>query len=705
MTHLLTATRLNRVAMMRRKGTMTGLLCVSAVFLSLVQAQAREITAKRTQAEINIDGILLAPEWPPAIFQSGFIQMEPDPGNPSRERTAVAVQYDDKTLYAAFRCRKSYPDPVVARETRRDQLKKQDDVVAVVLDTYGDFRSAFWFMSNALNSQVDMRISDDGQSLDTNWDAGWEVRTAVSDSGWTAEFAIPFESLRFDPSRRIWGINFGRFIPKILETSYWAGETDDDFRVSKFGILRGLEFSRTASMLHVIPYATLRYETFSSERWNRMTGLDLEYRHQNNITANLTVHPDFATVEGDREQINMTRWELSFPEKRKFFLEGGDLFQSRIKPFYSRRIGEINFGGKAIGKSGPYNFAVIGVNAKRTEDNPITPSNESFPEYRLGVIRIKRDVLKSSAIGLTAADKEWQGHYNRVLGIDGVFNLPHQLYFTTQLVAGAPGSLRKNYGGFLRLARENNIYHYHLRYTEYAENFKESVNGIGFITDDDRRELDSAVDYKWWVKKSGIEFIAYASNYNCYWAKTSRTLRSWEIIQEWEIYLTCKFSGAVHWVRDYQLFEKGFHNDDLSLSAGYNTEEWSATQISCQFGKNFDRDYWMATGETRFKVHDKFSVEYEMRRLHFSPDPDDESTWLNIATFNYQFTPDLFVRLFSQHRSENNRVYVYGLFGWRFKLPNSAIYFVYTRDDFDRPGMTRACNEIFFLKTAYDFSF
>jgi hypothetical protein len=113
----------------------------------------------------------------------------------------------------------------------------------------------------------------------------------------------------------------------------------------------------------------------------------------------------------------------------------------------------------------------------------------------------------------------------------------------------------------------------------------------------------------------------------------------------------------------------------------------------------------LVTSETRFKIKNKFSVEYELEKLNFNPDPEKESTWLNILTLNYQFTPNLFVRLFTQHRSENNRIYVYGLFGWRFKFPNSAIYFVYTRDDFNRPGLMRAGNEIFFLKLAYDFSF
>lgn len=668
------------------------------------QILSRDITAHKTKNTVIIDAIISNDEWLPETFQSGFIQMEPNQGQPAREKTSVAVQYDDKNIYVAFICLKSYPDPIVAKQTRRDQLEKRDDVVTVILDTYHDARSAFWLMTNCLNTQVDARIGDDGNSIDTMWDTNWEVKTAINDSGYTVEYAIPFKSVRFNPDLETWGINFGRFIPKWLETSYWAGPTDSDFRVSNFGELTELNFSKSISEFHIIPYTTLRHETFSDSRWDDMEGIDMEYRYRNNITGNLTYNPDFATVEGDREQINMSRWELSFPEKRKFFLEGNELFDNRIQAFYSRRIGEMNFGGKVMGKTGRNTFAVIGLNAKKVDDNPQTSNNESFPECNMGIFRLKRDVLKSSTVGMMYIEKGWENGYSRLLSLDGVFHFPNEFHFTTQFVAASPGNLRESYGGFVRLVRENNIYHYHLRYTELGENFKQAANALGYIPDDNRRELDSAVDYKWWFKKAGIEFLEYESNYNIYWEKNSRTLRSWQIVQEMKLYLTNKWSFGVDVVREYELFEKAFCNYDVELELGYNTEEWASTTFSYQYGKNYDLDYRMIVGEKNIKLTDKFSAEYEIRNLRFLPDPKKESTWINIATFNYQFTPDLFVRVFSQHRSENDRLYVYGLFGWRFKLPSSAIYFVYTRDDFDRIGLTREKNEIMFLKLAYDFS-
>lgn len=673
--------------------------------LVFYQGFAREIKAHKAKIKIIIDGQVSESEWPAALFQTNFTQMEPDKGGPSVEMTRVAVQFDGQNIYVAFICKKSYPDPIVAKQPRRDQLEKRDDVVAVSLDTYHDSRSAYWFMTNALNTQVDMRISDDGKYIDTDWDARWDAKTVITENGYTVEFTIPFKSIRFNPQLKTWGINFGRFIPKTLETSYWSGTMDMDFRVSQYGILTGLEFPRVQSEFRLIPYVTTRYETFSDRKWDLEIGFDMEYRYKNNITGNFTINPDFATVEGDRERINMTRWELSFPEKRKFFLEGAEMFRNRIQTFYSRRIGEIDYGGKAIGKIGPHTFMVIGISARAVEDNPNTTKDESFPKYYTGIVRLKRDVLKSSTIGALLIDKEWDGGYNRVLSLDGVFHFPHDFHFTTQFVVGAPGLFKKDYGGFVRLAKETNIYHIHLRYTELAENFKERVNRVGFIRDDNRHEFDSAVRYKWWVKKSGVKYLNYFSNYNIYWSKTDRTLRSWEVIQGLTCYLKSKFSVSSEFARDYQLFEKEFHNYFYEFEVGYNTEEWSATELSYERGVNFDLDYWMITGETNFKIHDKFSVEYELRKLHFDPDPEDESTWLSIATFNYQFTPDLFIRLFTQYRSATDRIYVYGLFGWRFKLPNSAVYFVYTRDDFDNPGLEREKNEILFLKFAYDFNF
>ena len=678
------------------------LFCVS------LRAQTRTIQARRVVTPVSVDGRLNETEWPRGFFQSGFVQMEPSKGDPSREETRVAVQYDAHNLYVAFICEKSYTNAFVARETRRDQLMKADDLVALCLDTYHDERTSYLFFVNGLDTQIDARASDDGKYTDIEWDAGWRARSTMSGSFWYVEFEIPFATIRFRPRSRIWGINFGRYIPQHLETSYWSGLMDYDFRVSQFGNLTGLEFPRPSSELRFIPYATVRYERFSDAKWNLCNGsdagLDVEFRYRNNVTGNLTFNPDFATVEGDRERINMTRWELSFPEKRKFFLEGSELFRNRIQGFYSRRIGEIDYGGKVIGKTGPLTYAVIGLAARGVQDNPLTETDEAFPRYSTGIVRLKQDVMKSSTIGLLFIDKEWSGGSNRVLSLDGVFHFPRNWHFTTQFVLGMPGSFKYNYGGFVRLARENNILHYHLRYTELGEQFKESVNGVGFIRDDDRRELDSAVNYKWWIKRAGIEYIDYASNYNIFWGRSNGILRSWEIVQRFTMYFSNKFGIRLSGVRDFQRFEKGFHNHSIEFILGYNTEEWSISQIGIQGGRNFDREFWMAMVSTRLKVREQLSVEFECRRLRFTPDPDGESTWLSIAIFNYQFTPDLFIRLFTQYRSAFDRFYVYGLFGWRFHLPNSAVYVVYTRDDFDNSGLERSQNEVLFLKFAYDFS-
>ena len=243
---------------------------------------------------------------------------------------------------------------------------------AILLSFCHDLRSGYYFCINPLSTQVDAKLSNDGRRTDMTWDSGWEARASVQEWGWSAEFAIPLKILRFNPGENmIWGINFGRFIAKNLEMVYWSGRMREDFRVSQGGILVNLNIKQIEKPLHIIPYTTTRREKITSKniynRWNEQYGLDIEFNPFPNLTSNFTFNPDFASVEGDREQINLTRFELSFPEKRRFFLEGSELFRTRIKVFYSRRIGDIKFGSKVNGKKGKYNFAFANFQAKRVE--------------------------------------------------------------------------------------------------------------------------------------------------------------------------------------------------------------------------------------------------------------------------------------------------------------------------------------------------
>ena len=306
------------------------------------------------------------------------------------------------------------------------------------------------------------------------------------------------------------------------ETAWWI-PVSENFRISQGGTLTGIQPNGGQKhQLRFFPYGTLRYENSDiTEVYNQVkgdAGLDLLYQYGSNVVANLTLNPDFATVEGDKEQINLTPWELRFPDKRLFFQDGNEMFQTRISTFYSRRIGDMTFGGKAIGKAGKYQFNAL---LARTEEN----KDANTPPAWHNAVRIKRDILKSSILGMTYADKVTDTSYVRSLSMDYVLNLGQTWKLTGQFVGSAPGNFGSHSAWFVRFARENNIYHYHVRYSNIGRNFQDNVNQTGFIPDDDRHEVDSDVRYRFWLNK-GIKYVHLVGKNNVFWSQEG-VLRSW----------------------------------------------------------------------------------------------------------------------------------------------------------------------------------
>ncbi len=667
----------------------------------------RSIKAVRTPIPPKIDGFLEDNVWTQSEPSTDFIQLEPHLGEKATEKTEVKVLYDDENIYISFKCYSK--SGVVASITRRDQTGKNDDHVAIILDTFHDMRSGYVFAINPLSTQVDLKITNDGRRTDTEWDSGWKAKALIEDWGWAAEFAIPLKILRFNINENMtWGINFGRFIAKKLEMVYWSGKMKEDLRVSQGGILTDLDIKQKLKDLHIIPYNTSRYEKITEQniegRWNEEFGLDVEYNPYPNLTSNFTLNPDFASVEGDREQINLTRFELSFPEKRRFFLEGSELYRTRIKVFYSRRIGDIKFGSKIIGKKGKYNFAAANFQAENVEDAPVAFNS---PESNITVTRLQRDILKSSTIGLIGINKTFSGGYNRVLSLDATLNLPHNLHGTAQFVGSWPGKFFNGLGYFLRLEKITNLYNYHLRYTSLGSEFKKRVNPVGFIREDNRHEFDAAAEYKFWVKKKGVEFIFWDSNYKIYWDH-DRVFKSGDVWEAVQFYFSNKMSISGYYKYEYKLYEKGFYNNIKEITLGYNTEEWASKSFSYSTGRNFYDDFKLYSGELNFKLSKNLSVEYSLKRLNFYPDFEKRTTFINILVLNYQFTPDLYIRVFTQNNTVNDRYYIYSIFGYRFKPPFSAFYLVFTNNEFEQqtiPKPTTQTNRIIFLKFSHSFDF
>jgi hypothetical protein len=323
------------------------------------QALERVLVVPFVDEAPQLDGRLNEPLWARAARVQGFTQREPRGGEAATLSTEVLVFYTARTLYVGAILRDAEPLRIVSSEYLRDASLDANDSFEVFLDTFRDRRNSFYFATNAAGAQRDGLVRNEGEALSWEWDGVWHVASARDDHGWSTEIAIPFATLRFDPrAGESWGVNFGRLVSRTREESYWAPIDRDwgfngKWRVSAFGELRGLRDVRPGGRLPLKPFflggVARDYEEATRAGWMGEVGLDAKIALTPTLVTDLTWNTDFAQVESDQQQVNLTRFPLFFPEKREFFLENAGLFQigERSAPFeppgtllfFSRRIG------------------------------------------------------------------------------------------------------------------------------------------------------------------------------------------------------------------------------------------------------------------------------------------------------------------------------------------------------------------------------
>src|SRR5688572_4806693 len=307
------------------------------------------LNAVRTQQPVRIDGVLDEQAWLDAAPARDFTQQSPRPGAPASLATEARVLIDDGSVYVAVRAYDSAPDSIVARLARRD-ADVHSDWVHIAFDSYSDRRSAYQFGVNAAGVKRDARITDDTRE-DVSWDGVWDAASRVDEHGWTAELRIPLAQLRYriaDP--RPWGFNVRRVIARHAEVSYWAPVPHNaGSYVSSFGELSGIQPERAPLGAELTPYfsSRVRHDRLRAQNpYYRATdltwkaGADLRLNVASGLTVRATANPDFAQVEADPSAVSLTAYELVFPERRPFFVEGAEYFRSSGPTlFYSRRIG------------------------------------------------------------------------------------------------------------------------------------------------------------------------------------------------------------------------------------------------------------------------------------------------------------------------------------------------------------------------------
>jgi hypothetical protein len=240
-----------------------------------------------------------------------------------------------------------------------------------------------------------------------------------------------------------------------------------------------------------------------------------------------------------------------------------------------------------------------------------------------------------------------------------------------------------------------------VRYTQLGEYFADNANEVGFIRDDNRREFDSALQKTWWMNRTMFNSIEYSSNYNIYWGLNG-TLRSWKIDQGMEFEFRNKFALELGHSQEYKLYEKDFRNHKTDIELSYNQREWQHVSVEYSFGHNFDQDFHLVEAGLNYMVWKSLALEYGLQRLVYTPDPEEENTWIHVVRATNYFTPDLFLKVFYQTNTRIDKHNIQALFVYRFQPPFGTIQLAYQKGT-ARFGEKGDQGHTFFIKFAYMF--
>ncbi len=657
--------------------------------------------AARASRTPRIDGAIEAEEWQGATRFENFLQYEPHKGQAATQATVAYFLYDDDQVYFAVHALDDRPERITARLTRRDADLAMDDSVTIYLDTFHDRRTCYFFATNPLGTQTDGSVKEDGRVQDLTWDAPWRAAARRTADGWTAEFAIPLRVLMFRTGAdRTWGLNIGRTRRSNLERTFWAGPLESPFRVSQYGELRGMSLERGgARRYELIPYVLGRWEQGRTVRGD--LGMDVRYTFQPETRANLTINPDFATIEADQEFVNLTRFEPQLIEKRPFFLESNDRFRQRIQTFYSRRIGEIDFGGKLLSRQGPWDATVLSARSASLPFRDGRTGATRMGRAQYTVARVERQVLRSSTVSGMLSNRALGGVNQGAMSIDTTLHPTRIMNFTGQLVRTHGPYQEGRWAWFARPAWDSATGHFHFRYTHLGERVGDNLNAIGFLRDDDHREMDSDLDKTLWPKSGPVQKVTLQSKNNIYFSQR-KILRSYHNIETAIVEFRNRWSVGAEHTNDFKLFEKGFHNDTANVFFGYNTREYNSFDAGFITGRNFDSDLRAASFAARRKLTAALAVEYRLSRVWLDPDPRRQATLIHIVRAQQNFTRDLFVRVFFQSNSVIDRRNAEAVFVWRYKPPFGSVQFAYQRGRAEF-GQRSEQGNTYFVKVAHVF--
>ncbi len=701
------------------------------------------IRAVRLDGGIGVNGVLDEGVYRTVPAITGFIQLVPDAGSLATERTEAWILFDDENVYVSARVWDSAPESQwVANEMRRDTNQlRQNDTFAVLFDTFYDRRNGFNFYTNPLGARADGRYTNEGNP-NADWNPVWDVRTGRFDGGWTVEMEIPFKTLRYrSEPPHIWGVQLRRSIRRKNEWVYLtrlpisAGGGSGArgiFRISAAGSLVGLQPPPASRNIEVKPYVTASLITDMTatpaivDEGSGDGGIDVKYGITQNLTADFTYNTDFAQVEVDERQVNLTRFPLFFPEKREFFLEGRGIFgfargsitrssrsASRARGtfadvnvpqlFYSRKIGleqgrvvPIVGGARVTGKVGPFDVGALNIHTGDEMASASEPTNFT-------VVRLRRDVLRRSSVGAMFTNRSvsrFAPGSSQAYGIDGTFSFFETVSLITYLAqtrVPGPDHRGKNasYQGKFEYAGDR--YGFQVDHLVVEDNF---LPEVGFLRRDNFRRtfvagrfsprpeslasvrqfsLDASVDYILTADENRLETRQNILTFQTEFESSDRL--TFTATDNYEL-LAASFTppGA-----DFTIPVGRYRFADAQISYAIGQQRRVNGQVTVKRGRYFDGNLTtVELTQGRIAVLPQMSVEPTVSFNWIDTPYGKFQTNLAVTRVNYAFNPRMFFSGLLEYNSASNTFGSNLRLRWEYS-PGSELFVVYT-DDHDVAG-------------------
>jgi hypothetical protein len=666
--------------------------------------------ATSTTESIHVDGILDEPAWARAVPIGPLLQRDPNEGAAPSEETEVRVLIDADKLYFGVTCRDRTPSAIVSTQLARDADLDVDDRILIVIDPFFDHRNGFFFAVNPAGARADGQISNNSERLSLEWDGIWNARARITAEGWTAEIEIPFKSLRFEPGQSVWGLNVERQIKRFQEHDRWASPRRDLWigNLTAAGQLEGLTALQQGRGFDIRPFVSAGEE---NSRGRFKGGLDLVKNVTPNLTASATFNTDFAETEVDARQINLTRFDLFFPEKRTFFLEGAGVFDvaglgnqnADLIPFFSRTIGlrdeqevPILFGVKVSGRQAGYNIGLLDVRTRHTilDEGPLAGQN-------LLALRVSRNLFEQSSIGIigTHGNPSSDRGGNTLLGVDARLatsrfrsgqNLSLDLY-ALRTQGGASTRAGHAYG--FRLDYPNDLWDIVLHWKRIGEGFDAAM---GFVPRTGIRKTNLGIAFQPRPGRFGIRQFFFELEPELITSLRGR-------VENWRVFtapfnLRTESGEHLEWnyIPTFERLDVPFEiQPGLVIPPGsyrwtrYRAEMNTATKrpwvvdFAFRYGSFYGGTLRQYEPVLTLKPNSHLAVVVQMERDESSLPQGDFVTQLYSARLDYNFSPDVTSSNLVQYDSVSRILGVQSRFRWILR-PGNDLFFVVSRGWFRR---------------------